>query len=75
VVSVKIRYDDDAREKVAVSVGHNIFNRNCNVNVGQMLAGFEGGGHKTVGSCRFHVSNADDYIIKMIDILLENKRN
>lgn len=75
VVSVKIRFEDEGREKVAVSVGHNIFNRNCNVNVGLMLSKFEGGGHRVAGSCRFHVSNANDYIPAIIDMLLKNAIN
>jgi len=75
VVSVRIRYDDDAKEKVAVSVGHSIFNRNCHVNVGQMLSRFEGGGHRGAGSCRFHVSNAENYIPRIIDILLKNEKD
>jgi hypothetical protein len=75
VVSVKIRYDNDSKEKVAVSVGHSIFNRNCNVNVGLMLSSFEGGGHRGAGACRFHVSKAKDYIPKILDILLRNEPN
>jgi oligoribonuclease NrnB/cAMP/cGMP phosphodiesterase (DHH superfamily) len=75
VVSVKIRYDNDIKEKVAVSVGHSIFNRNCNVNVGLMLSSFEGGGHRGAGACRFHVSKAQDYIPKILDILLRNEPN
>lgn len=75
VVSVKIRYDNDDKEKVAVSVGHSIFNRNCNVNVGLMLSKFEGGGHRGAGSCQFHVSKAQDYIPKILDILLKNQDN
>ncbi|MBU0699009.1 MAG: exopolyphosphatase, partial [Proteobacteria bacterium] len=73
VVSAKIRFEDEGREKVAVSVGHNIFNRNCNVNVGLMLSKFEGGGHREAGSCRFHVSKANAYIPEIIEILLENE--
>lgn len=75
IASVKIRYDDDARTKVAVSVGHNIFNRNCNVNVGLILSKFEGGGHPAAGSCRFHISKADNYIPEIIDVLLKNEIN
>jgi nanoRNase/pAp phosphatase (c-di-AMP/oligoRNAs hydrolase) len=75
VVSVKIRYENEDKEKVAVSVGHSIFNRNCNVNVGLMLSHFEGGGHRGAGSCRFHVSKADDYIPKILNILLKNQDN
>ncbi len=73
VVNIKITYDDEDREKVIVRVGHSIFNKNCNVNVGQMLSRFEGGGHRGAGACRFHVSKADDYIPKILDILLKNK--
>ena len=70
VVSVKIRYDDKDKKRVAVSVGHSIFNRNCKVNVGVMLSAFEGGGHRAAASCRFNAEKADDYIPKIIDILL-----
>ena len=75
VVSVKIRYNNDNKEKVSVSVGHSIFNRNCNVNVGLMLSRFEGGGHLGAGSCTFHVSKAEEYINKILDILVKNQAN
>jgi len=75
VVSVKIRYDIGDKENVAVSVGHSIFNRNCHVNVGLMLSNFEGGGHRGAGSCRFHVSKAQENIPKILDILLKNRDN
>ncbi|MBN1932016.1 MAG: exopolyphosphatase [Desulfobacterales bacterium] len=73
VVNIKIRYDNEDREKLIVSVGHSIFNRNCNVNVGLMLSRFNGGGHGGAGACTFHVSKADDYIPKIIEILLRNE--
>jgi len=75
VVSVKIRYDDNDKKRLAVSVGHSIFNRNCKVNVGVMLSAFEGGGHRAAASCRFDVDKANDYIPKIIDILLKNENN
>ena len=75
VVSVKIRYDDKNKQRVAVSVGHSIFNRNCKVNAGVMLSAFEGGGHRAAASCRFDAEKADDYIPKIIDILLKNEDN
>jgi len=73
VVSVKIHYENDSKEKVSVSVGHNIFNQNCNVNVGLMLSRFEGGGHRSAGSCTFHASKSDIYIPEILDILLKNE--
>ena len=71
-VSVKISFDDENKETIVVKVGHSILNRTCNVNVGQMLSYFEGGGHKGAGACRFHHSLADEYLPKIFDILLEN---
>lgn len=71
-VNVKIRYDSKGRDKVVVSVGHSIFNRTCHVNVGRMLSSFEGGGHAGAGACNFSASKADEYIPKIIDILVEN---
>ena len=75
VVSVTIRYDDKEKKRIAVSVGHSIFNRNCKVNVGLMLTAFGGGGHRAAASCRFDAEKADDYIPKIIDILLKNEDN
>jgi nanoRNase/pAp phosphatase (c-di-AMP/oligoRNAs hydrolase) len=75
VVSVTIRYDDQDKKRLAVSVGHSIFNRNCNVNVGRMLTAFGGGGHRAAASCRFDTEKAGEYIPKIIDILLKNEDN
>jgi hypothetical protein len=73
MVSVKIGYRDETKETMVVKVGHSILNKNCSINVGQMLSYFEGGGHPGAGSCRFHVSKADKYLNKIIDILIKNE--
>jgi len=75
VVNVKIRYDDKERQMIALSIGHSIFNKNCNVNVGLLLSRFEGGGHPGAAACRFHVSKADNYIRKIIEVLFKNEPN
>ena len=75
VVSAKIRYPNGERDKIRVSVGHSIFNQNCRVNVGLMLSAFEGGGHRAAGGCSFSADKADDYIPRIIDILLKNESN
>jgi nanoRNase/pAp phosphatase (c-di-AMP/oligoRNAs hydrolase) len=74
-VNVKIRYEDQTRKRVVLNVGHSIFNPECKVNVGLMLAQFEGGGHPGAGSTRFQASKAEDYIPKILDILLKNENN
>ena len=75
IVNMRIRYQDKKKEMVVVNVGHSIFNPNCNTNVGLMLAQFEGGGHRSAGSTRFHVIKEDEYIPEIIDILLKNENN
>lgn len=75
VVSMKIRYEDNDKERVIVSAGHSIFNRHCNVNLGLMFSHFEGGGHPGAGACSFHRSKADNYISKISEILRRNENN
>ncbi len=72
VVNMKIRYDSEDREKIIVNLGHSIFNPNCNVNVGQLLSRFGGGGHRGAGSCSFDSGEADNIIPVIIDTLMEN---
>jgi len=73
IVSVKIRYDDTDRQTVITSAGHSIFNRNCRVNLGQMFARFEGGGHAGAGACSFHVDKLKAYLPEIMKILSENQ--
>ncbi|MBA3030655.1 MAG: exopolyphosphatase [Desulfobacteraceae bacterium] len=75
VVNLKIRYDNQDRSKIIASVGHSIFNRNCNINVGLLLKDFEGGGHEKAGACSFHMSKASEYLPKIIQALKENRKN
>jgi len=74
-VNVKIRFDSQRADTLAISVGHSIFNPTCQVNVGLLLQNFEGGGHRAAGACRFPAHLADQYIPKIIDALKQNIRN
>lgn len=73
VVQMKIRLADRDRERVIVSVGHSIFNRNCRVNVGMLLSRYQGGGHPGAGSCSFHVRHGEDHIGAILDVLMRNE--
>ena len=75
VVNVKIHHHDHNAGKIVVHLGHSIFNRNCRVNVGHLLAGFEGGGHRGAGATTFSAEKADDYIPKILDALIRNESN
>ena len=74
-VNVRIRYEGCNKDTVVVNVGHSIFNPKCNVNVGLMLAQFDGGGHRGAGSTRLSAGKADEAIQQIIDCLVENENN
>jgi len=59
----------DGRNKsnVAVTVGHSIINRTSKVDVGSMLLGYGGGGHKQVGTCQITYEDADRIISEIMD--------
>ena len=54
-IQVKVTHDSQRENTTAISVGYNIFKQTSNVNVGELLKNYGGGGHKVVGSRR--VSN------------------
>ena len=72
-VSVKIRYKDETKERLVVSVGRSIFNETCLVNVGHLLTRFGGGGHPGAGACSFASSLADEYLPEIVRVLKENR--
>jgi hypothetical protein len=51
-IQVKVAEDKQRKNTTSISVGYNIFNTTSNVNVGELLTHYGGGGHKVVGSCR-----------------------
>jgi hypothetical protein len=48
-IQVKVTHDSQRENTTAISVGYNIFNPTSNVNVGELLKNYGGGGHKVVG--------------------------
>jgi oligoribonuclease NrnB/cAMP/cGMP phosphodiesterase (DHH superfamily) len=71
-VDAKIRYSKDDREKVIISLGQNIFNNGNNVNLGELVSRYGGGGHKGAGSCSFHKNEAEKNIDEILTVLMEN---
>ncbi|MCK7504561.1 MAG: hypothetical protein MZV70_11055 [Desulfobacterales bacterium] len=61
-----------SRQTVVVNIGHSIFNPNCNVHVGRLLAEFGGGGHRGAASARFPAVMADSCLPKIIGALMKN---
>ncbi len=59
--------------QTVVKIGHSIVNRNCNVNVGRLLARYGGGGHKGAGACRFPTHLEDKYLPRIFEVMLANQ--
>jgi oligoribonuclease NrnB/cAMP/cGMP phosphodiesterase (DHH superfamily) len=74
-VNMRIRLEEENGEMVTVNLGHSIFNPECHVNVGLLLADYGGGGHRGAASTRFHMSKADKYIPQIIEALKKNDSN
>lgn len=73
-VNMKIRFDSSDRDRVIVSIGHSIFNRTCQVDMGKLCSRFGGGGHRGAGSCSFPKVQSEEIIREITDILLANKK-
>jgi len=73
-VNMKIRFDSSDRDRVIVSLGHSIFNRTCQVDIGKLCSRFGGGGHRGAGSCSFPKVQSEEIIREITDILMANKK-
>jgi len=71
-IQVKVAYDSQRENTTAVSVGYNIFNPTSNVNVGELLINYGGGGHKVVGSSRVPNDKAEQAIKAIVEAVTEN---
>ena len=65
-IQVKITHDSQRANTTAISVGYNIFNPTSNVNVGELLTNYGGGGHKVVGSSRVPNEKAEQAIKEIL---------
>jgi hypothetical protein len=54
-----------------IALGHSIFNRTCNTNVGKLLAEYGGGGHKGAGTAQFPKAEAEEKFQEIIRRLKE----
>ncbi|MEX0806689.1 MAG: exopolyphosphatase [Candidatus Binatia bacterium] len=65
-IQVKVADDAQRENTTSISVGYNIFNTTSNVNVGELLSRYGGGGHKVVGSCRVPNDKAEQAIREIV---------
>lgn len=70
-IQVKVTHDSQRPDTTAISVGYNIFNPTSNVNVGELLKNYGGGGHKVVGSSRVPNDRAGQAIEEILEAVTE----
>lgn len=71
-VNVKIYFEKD---QTVVKAGHSVINRGCKVNVGKLLAAFNGGGHRGAGACRFGKDQTEKNLDCILKTLAGNEPN
>lgn len=67
-VSVRAQWGAE-KQSVMVTVGHSIFDRSCDVSVGELMSEYGGGGHRGAGSTPLPVMDADTKILEIIQRL------
>lgn len=70
-LSLRITNDTERPGQVSIGVGYNIFNKTANINVGELLKKYGGGGHKAVGSARVKKEDADRVIQEILTYLVQ----
>ena len=78
IASVKLRFGSSkhqsGQKNVQLSIGHSIFKKQCNVNIGNLLAKYGGGGHAGAGGCTLDAETADKTIEEILGIMFQNKK-
>jgi len=64
-ISISI-IDGRNKQNCSITVGYSVVNRSAGVDVGSMLLGYGGGGHKQVGSCQVPCNQAEATLAEII---------
>jgi hypothetical protein len=67
-ISLRVHAGPDP-QRVAVAVGHSIFNRTSRTSVGVLMSRYGGGGHRGAGTCLLPAEKADAFIAEMISVM------
>ncbi len=57
------------RKNVVFAVGKSILNRSSNVNIGEIMLTYGGGGHKNAGTCQVPTDHAEDTLLELRRLL------
>ncbi len=71
--NVEMRLFKGFMGRIIAAVGHSIFNRTCNINIGDLLKQYGGGGHRGAGTAQLEPNEANAQIGEILEILQTNE--
>ena len=54
------------KQNTVFATGKSIFNRSSNINIGELMLKYEGGGHQAAGTCQVDNEKADQVLEELI---------
>lgn len=57
------------QQNTVFAVGKSVLNRTCNLNIGELMLKYEGGGHANAGTCQIAVQDSDRVKQELIDTI------
>ncbi|CAN1210373.1 exopolyphosphatase [Tumidithrix helvetica PCC 7403] len=60
------------QQNTVFAVGKSIVNRTCNLNIGQLMLRYEGGGHANAGTCQIPNDRAEQVLQELIESIIKN---
>ena len=67
-ISIRLA-EGNKRNTVMISVGHSIINRSSDVNVGNLMLRYAGGGHQHAGTCQVPHHEADKILREILEVI------
>lgn len=63
------------KQNTVFATGKSIIDRSCTTNVGELMLGYEGGGHAAAGTCQIDTTEADRVLAELIDQITSDHRS
>ena len=57
------------KQKIVYAVGKSIINKTCDINIGDLMLKYGGGGHSAAGTCQIELNKADQILQELIQTL------
>ncbi|MFP3999309.1 MAG: exopolyphosphatase [Desulfobacterales bacterium] len=70
-VSIQVKHEPE-EEKTTFSVGKSIINNTSDINIGQLMLKYGGGGHRAAGACHVPDAEAERVLSEIVEALSDN---